>query len=87
VALDEISREAIEIGRRHAETMLKYRALALERRARALADHPAPLELRADATSPGAAPLAEPALTQSAGILVASGPPSSEPAKGRGETG
>lgn len=71
--LDDITRAAMEIGRRHAETTLEFRARALERRARALAEHPAPLELRAEAVSSEAAPLAEPALTQSAGVLVAEG--------------
>lgn len=70
---DDITRAAMEIGRQHAGQILELRARALERRARALAEHPAPLELRAESVSPEAALLAEPALTQSAGVLVAEG--------------
>ncbi|HEV8324478.1 MAG TPA: hypothetical protein VG389_22870, partial [Myxococcota bacterium] len=70
---DDITRAAIETGRRNADTLLRDRARALERRAQALAEHPAPLELRGDALSAKAAPLAEAVLTQSAGYLVAEG--------------
>lgn len=70
---DDVTRAAIETGRRHADTLLRDRARALERRAQALAEHPAPLELRADAVSAKAALLAEAVLTQSAGYLVAEG--------------
>jgi lysophospholipase L1-like esterase len=71
--LDDITRAAVEIGRQHAGQILERRARALERRARALAEHPAPLGLRGESVSPEAVPLAEPALTQSTGVLVAEG--------------
>jgi lysophospholipase L1-like esterase len=73
VPVDEITRAAIERGRRHAEEILALRARALERRAEALARHPAPLELRGEPVSPEAMSLTERARSQSAGLLVAEG--------------
>src|SRR5438093_480908 len=73
MASDSVAAKALEIGKAQAAEVLKFRAEALARRAKALSAHPKPVHLKIQAMTAEGAPTAEAAVMSTAGVLVAEG--------------
>jgi lysophospholipase L1-like esterase len=71
--IDDVARSALAIGRAQAEQVIAFREEALQLRSQALAIHPDPMHLRIQAVTAGGVALAQPAVTSTAGVLVAEG--------------
>jgi len=73
MATDDIAETALEIGRTQAEQVLAFRAKALRLRSQALEVHPGPMHLRIQAITAEGVAVAQPAVTSTAGVLIAEG--------------
>jgi lysophospholipase L1-like esterase len=73
MAMDEMAENALAIGRTQAEAVLAFRERALQLRSRALEAHPGPMHLRSQTVTAEGVAIAQPAMTSTAGVLVAEG--------------
>lgn len=73
MALDDVTANAIEVGRRQAKNVLEFREQALELRKKALEAHPKAIRFSSQAFSADEAALTEPFMARTAGVLIAEG--------------